>query len=233
MLLRRGFWSGLVFWMILSGVGAVHAQERFPTIGGPARVIDGDTIAFGQQRIRFYGIDAPESSQICDVGDRAWRCGAAARDMLAQEIQGQPVTCVVHNTDLYGRLVAVCFNATGEDLNQFMVRQGLAIVYPSYSPRYEPDQKLAQSRRFGVWGGPFERPDAYRRDEAAGMAAAPTAAAIHASPASFMTDTQEPNALSQLSGVGSLATDRVPQDTSRATFKGMACVIFGKACRHP
>ncbi len=34
-------------------------------VTGPARVIDGDTIAIGTERIRLHGIDAPESGQRC------------------------------------------------------------------------------------------------------------------------------------------------------------------------
>lgn len=36
---------------------------------GCASVIHGDTIEIAGERIRLYGIDAPESWQICDDGD--------------------------------------------------------------------------------------------------------------------------------------------------------------------
>jgi hypothetical protein len=39
-------------------------------------VIDGDTIEIHGTRIRFYGIDAPESRQTCRDGlGREYRCG--------------------------------------------------------------------------------------------------------------------------------------------------------------
>ncbi len=44
-------------------------------ITGPARVVDGDTIDVAGQRIRLYGIDAPEKNQTCQIEDVPWACG--------------------------------------------------------------------------------------------------------------------------------------------------------------
>jgi endonuclease YncB( thermonuclease family) len=45
-------------------------------LSGTARVIDGDTIAIGNTRIRLWGIDAPEREQTCFAknGD-IYECG--------------------------------------------------------------------------------------------------------------------------------------------------------------
>ncbi len=37
-------------------------------VAGTASVIDGDTLEIHGQRIRFHGIDAPESRQLCRSG---------------------------------------------------------------------------------------------------------------------------------------------------------------------
>lgn len=53
----------LIFMLISPG------QGRSAEITGEARVIDGDTVDIGPVRIRFHGIDAPESDQSCVQAD--------------------------------------------------------------------------------------------------------------------------------------------------------------------
>jgi hypothetical protein len=43
-------------------------------------VVDGDALKFGKQRMRLYGIDAPELHQTCDGG--TWAAGKLVRDAL-------------------------------------------------------------------------------------------------------------------------------------------------------
>jgi endonuclease YncB( thermonuclease family) len=56
----------------------VAAAPGAPVREGAARVVDGDTLVLnGNQRIRLYGVDAPESKQTCRHGarDHSLRCG--------------------------------------------------------------------------------------------------------------------------------------------------------------
>jgi endonuclease YncB( thermonuclease family) len=47
------------------------------TISGIPKVVDGDTLEFGDQRVRLYGIDAPESKQQCtNRSGKEYACGA-------------------------------------------------------------------------------------------------------------------------------------------------------------
>src|SRR5271166_5682860 len=113
----------LVFALLLvfSAIGPASAQGR---IVGLASVIDGDTIEIHGQRIRLFGIDAPESSQLCmgSTGER-WRCGQQASFALADRIGRTTVSCQPRDVDRYGGVVAVCFKGN-EDLNRWMVANG-------------------------------------------------------------------------------------------------------------
>jgi endonuclease YncB( thermonuclease family) len=53
-------------------------------LAGQASVIDGDTLEIHGGRIRLWGIDAPESSQLCRGEDSLpYRCGAKAANDLS------------------------------------------------------------------------------------------------------------------------------------------------------
>ena len=49
---------------------------------GQASVIDGDTLDIHGTRIRIWGIDAPESDQLCRKDGTQYRCGAQAANAL-------------------------------------------------------------------------------------------------------------------------------------------------------
>ena len=55
------------------------------------QVVDGDTVKFGAQFVRLFGIDAPEKWQTCDEGQ--WQPGPLAKAALEKFIGGRPVTC--------------------------------------------------------------------------------------------------------------------------------------------
>ncbi|MGY4501999.1 endonuclease YncB(thermonuclease family) [Bradyrhizobium sp. GM24.11] len=58
---------------------------------GQASVIDGDTLEIHGTRIRFWAIDAPETSQLCRGDDSLpYRCGTKAANELDRFIAGRP-----------------------------------------------------------------------------------------------------------------------------------------------
>jgi endonuclease YncB( thermonuclease family) len=71
-------------------------------------VVDGGTLEIRGTKIRLYGIDAPESGQLCQRTGKDYRCGwqaAAVDDLIAR----QSVRCEERDVDRYGRIVAECF----------------------------------------------------------------------------------------------------------------------------
>src|SRR5262249_52764697 len=95
---------------------------------GQASVVDGDTLEIHGIRIRLWGIDAPEISQLCRGEDSLqYRCGAQAANDLDAFIARRPANCSPLSLDQYGRTVATC-SVGGTDLGEWLVRKGLAAI---------------------------------------------------------------------------------------------------------
>src|SRR6266576_2507001 len=124
---------------------------------GQASIIDGDTIEIRGQRIRLFGIDAPEHDQLCEAAGSQYRCGQQAALAPADQIGSKTVDCAPRDVDQYGRVVAVC-SAGSEDLNAWMVRQGWALAYRHYSTAYVADEDAAHLAGDGIWRGTFDAP---------------------------------------------------------------------------
>lgn len=143
---------------------AVDAVDR-GSIVGRASVIDGDTIEIQGERIRLWGIDAPEGRQTCrDRDGEAYRCGQRAALALADWLDAaQPIRCERVDRDRYGRTVATCFRR-GEDVAAWLVRSGHALDWPRYSGgAYAEQEAAAKATRAGIWAGAFQPPWEWRR----------------------------------------------------------------------
>ncbi len=149
-------------------VGMAAAADR---PAGIPSVVDGDTLDLHGQRIRLWGIDAPESRQLCRHDGRPWRCGQAAALALADRIGRHAVHCEVRDVDRWKRLIAICHEA-GEDLSAWMVRNGLALAFRRYATDYVQAENDARHARRGLWSGAFAPPWAWRRDKSAALVTA-------------------------------------------------------------
>jgi Staphylococcal nuclease homologue len=87
---------------------------------GRASVLDGDTIEVRGERVRLYGIDAPEAQQLCTISGEPYRRGQQAALALADWIGQRTVRCEERTRDRYGRMVAVCW-VSDEDVAGWMV----------------------------------------------------------------------------------------------------------------
>jgi endonuclease YncB( thermonuclease family) len=118
---------------------------------GTANVGDGDGIDLGPVRIRLNGIDAPEADQVCNAaGGGTWRCGEMATSRLEKLADGREARCVALDRDGYGRIIAEC-EVDGVNLNETMMRDGLAWAFRRYSEIYVDLENEASAARIGVW----------------------------------------------------------------------------------
>lgn len=157
--LRSSFTAAL-----LLAATAVLAQQR--QIVGVASVIDVDTIEIHGERIRLFGIDAPESGQECRRSDGSpWRCDQQAALALQDHISRRTLTCEQRDVDRYHRIVAQC-RVGGEDINAWLVSNGWAVAFTRYSRDYIEQEQQARIARRGIWSGDFVMPWDWRRRKA-------------------------------------------------------------------
>jgi len=130
---------------------------------GQVTVIDGDTLDMSGRRFRLWGVDAPESRQLCDAdGGQKWRCGARSAMALQDVIGRRHVTCVSTGKQSHERIVARCYLERA-DLSAWLVESGWALDYPRYSGgAYADHQRRAQAKKAGVHAGRFEEPWKFR-----------------------------------------------------------------------
>jgi endonuclease YncB( thermonuclease family) len=147
--------------LLLCGTPAFAAD-----LAGRGSVIDGDTIEITGQRVRFNGIDAPESRQLCqNASGKDYRCGADAANALSAWLdRSQPVRCEAQGRDRYKRIIATCFRADGANVQSWLVQNGHALDWPRYSKgAYAEDQTAAEAANSGVWAGNFTVPWEWRK----------------------------------------------------------------------
>jgi endonuclease YncB( thermonuclease family) len=89
-----------------------------------ATAVDGDTIRSDGQRLRIWGIQAPE------MGEPG---GDAAKSAMRRLIAGRALSCDVIDIDRYDRPVVRCDLPDGTDLACRLVAMGAAVDWPKYS----------------------------------------------------------------------------------------------------
>ncbi len=146
---------------MLSLIALIAAVAGSQPIYGVAIAGDGDSLTIRGERIRLFGIDAPEFDQACSRNGAQWACGQEAATQLAKLVTGKEVRCVPTGEDAYGRTVARC-TAGPIDVNRAMVAAGMAVAFREYSTDYVSAEGSARSNRRGLWAGTFTLPSEVR-----------------------------------------------------------------------
>ena len=148
----------------------VKSQEP-KIIFGKAKVIDGDTIKIGKNKIRLYGIDAPEKNQQCQKTwlsisfltlNKNYQCGKISSNKLKVKINNKFIMCKSSNKDRYNRFIAECYKDK-ININKWMVSNGYAVAYKKYSKKFVAQENIAKKEKLGLWAGTFEMPWEWRK----------------------------------------------------------------------
>ena len=158
-----------LFFILLNINNSFSLNTNLKIISGKAVITDGDTIKINNKKIRFSGIDAPESfffgkKQSCVLNNVEILCGKLSKDKLIEKIGNQIVNCKIEkNKDQYSRLIGECF-LKNESLSVFMVKNGYAFDYPKYSKgKFRKYQTFAKKFSLGLWQMQFEYPWIWRK----------------------------------------------------------------------
>ena len=131
--------------LVLIQVSVARASETVDSdavakdvITGPVVALDAGTLVINHQKIRLFGIDAPEMS----AGEHVQR--GALDDVIA----GKGIACRVVDRDRYKRAVGICAVDGGpDDLSAWLLEQGLASVYRTFT--VDSDRAAAYARPNG------------------------------------------------------------------------------------
>tara|TARA_B100000767_G_C19516285_1_gene430516 strand:- start:214 stop:717 length:504 start_codon:yes stop_codon:yes gene_type:complete len=134
------------------------------------KVVDGDTIHLDGVKIRFSGIDTPESyyrgrRQQCTFEKVKVYCGYWAKIVLIEKIADHKVSCIKEDEpDRYNRILAECF-VNDESLSKYLVRSGYAFAYRKYSKKFIEDEEFAKANKLGLWQTEFQFPWDFRKSK--------------------------------------------------------------------
>ena len=151
--------SFIIFLILFSLKINAQISGKFYSI---KRVSDGDTVVIqdeldNQYKIRFIGIDAPESR---NVGNRkqVQVFGSEAKNHLKKLLFNKKIRLEfdVQKIDRYGRTLAYVYLENGVFLNQYLVQKGYARVatFPpniKYVYIFRKSEEKARKNKLGMW----------------------------------------------------------------------------------
>jgi micrococcal nuclease len=137
----------LVLWTVMASAQGTEERVSF--------VPDGDTLVLaGGETVRLAGIDAPE---LAHDGRPAQAYGSEAMRTLEAMTRDRLVIVVPvgKGRDRHGRLLAVVRSLNGKMLNEAMLEEGLAFVYPhgDMEERFQSSLLRVQQRAMDLGKG--------------------------------------------------------------------------------
>lgn len=109
--------------------------------GRQAVIIDGDTVAFGHERVRIINIEAPGISE--PNCEREEIFALRSRQRLAELVAAGPVRIERTGRDQLGRTLGRLFLSDGRDVAAILIEEGLVV------PWYEgPEAKESRRRHW-------------------------------------------------------------------------------------
>ncbi len=141
--------------------GALPDPADASKLEGRATALTGDTLRISGTRVLLDGIEAPETAQSCQRTNGSWKCGAAAKDALADLIRGRRVTCDILGEEQAGKR-ARCYVSDNTDIAEALVRKGHVFAGGGFWGSYAGVESEAETQKVGLWAGEAERPQDYR-----------------------------------------------------------------------
>ena len=160
------------FFSILFFIFSFYQVSKSEIIYGEATVVDGDTIKINDNKIRLFGIDAPEKKQMCKKiflsisffsFEKDYPCGVISTQKLKNLLNKKIIKCYVEGKDIFKRKLAICFR-NKLNINSWLVRNGHAVAYKKYSKKYLMEEIEAKNDKRGLWQGKFEMPWDWRKN---------------------------------------------------------------------
>lgn len=136
--------------------------SAYPKINGSATVINANVFYIGGRYVRLFGVDAPDSDQICsDAVGSSYNCGEVAASWVRGWIDKNPIDCYLLKINPNGQDLATC--VWGEyDIGAALVGAGWAIANTKETDIYRPYEAKAKSELSGLWQGTFYAPEDWR-----------------------------------------------------------------------
>jgi len=145
----------------LAYIDLKHFPRSQKINGTITKITDGDTLIVRADKqnlkIRLYGIDAPESKQAY---------GKQAKIFLEKACPiHSKASIIVKDKDKYNRIVGIVF-CQSIDVNESLVRNGLAWSYDEFSFAYKHFEFIANIKKRGLWQDKNRlRPSEFRKQQ--------------------------------------------------------------------